>query len=98
MSREEEEHDEFSSNYGDVTLNELQQTADPKAGKWREAVEGKKWTEVSDLVEARGRCVAKQSNVGVNMIKYLKQLSYESFVLSLSTLSRQLPRRFLLLS
>ncbi|WZZ17397.1 hypothetical protein YC2023_110486 [Brassica napus] len=55
MSREEEEHDEFSSNYGDVTLNELQQTADPKAGKWREAVEGKKWTEVSDLVEARGR-------------------------------------------
>ncbi|KAF3497084.1 hypothetical protein DY000_02056110 [Brassica cretica] len=111
MSREEEEHDEFSSNYGDVTLDELQPTADPKAGKWREAVEGKKWTEVSDLVEEmagsevliRGRvhtyrpqsskvfvilrqsgctvqCVAKQSNVGVNMIKYLKQLSYESFV------------------
>lgn len=53
MSREEEEHDEFSSNYGDITLNELQQTAHPKAGKWREAVEGKKWTEVSDLVEAR---------------------------------------------
>ncbi|CAF2047298.1 unnamed protein product [Brassica napus] len=51
MSREEEEHDEFSSNYGDVTLNELQQTADPKAGKWREAVEGKKWTEIMDLVD-----------------------------------------------
>ena len=89
----------------------MQPTADPKAGKWREAVEGKKWTEVSDLVEEmagsevliRGRvhtyrpqsskvfvilrqsgctvqCVAEQSNVGVNMIKYLKQLSYESFV------------------
>ena len=26
------------------------------------------------------QCVAEQSNVGVNMIKYLKQLSYESFV------------------
>ncbi|CAF2111543.1 unnamed protein product [Brassica oleracea] len=51
MSREEEEHDEFSSNYGDVTLNELQPTADPKAGKWREAVEGKKWTKIMDLVD-----------------------------------------------
>lgn len=46
-----EENEEFSSNYGDVTLNELQSTADPKAGKWREAVEGKDWTDVSDLVE-----------------------------------------------
>ncbi|CAH8274736.1 unnamed protein product [Arabidopsis lyrata] len=46
-----EENEEYSSNYGDVTLNELQSTADPKAGKWREAVEGKDWTDVSDLVE-----------------------------------------------
>ncbi|KAG7560781.1 Aminoacyl-tRNA synthetase class II (D/K/N) [Arabidopsis thaliana x Arabidopsis arenosa] len=113
-SKSLEEDDEFSSNYGDVTLNELQSTEDPKAGIWREAVEGKRWTEVSNLVEEiagsevliRGRvhtyrvqpskvfvilrkngstvqCVAKQSeetNVSVNMIKYLKQLSCESMV------------------
>ncbi|CAH8353161.1 unnamed protein product [Eruca vesicaria subsp. sativa] len=105
----EEENEEFSSNYGDVTENS-------KAGNWREAVEGKKWANVSDLVEEmagsevliRGRvdtyrpysskvfvilrqgdgckgqstvqCVAKQSNVGVKMIKYLKQLTCESIL------------------
>ncbi|KAL1210468.1 Aspartate--tRNA ligase 2, cytoplasmic [Cardamine amara subsp. amara] len=109
------EDDEYSSNYGDVTLNELQSTPDPKAGKWREAVEGKEWTDVSDLVEEmvgsevliRGRvhtdrpvssklgfvvlresgstvqCVVSQSEtnkVGTNMVKYLRQLSRESFV------------------
>ncbi|EFH52492.1 predicted protein [Arabidopsis lyrata subsp. lyrata] len=113
-SKSLEEDDEFSSNYGDVTLNELQSTEDPKAGIWREAVEGKRWTEVSKLVEEiagsevliRGRvhtyrvqpsivfvilrksgstvqCVAKQSeetNVSVNMIKYLEKLSCESIV------------------
>ncbi|XP_010438070.1 PREDICTED: aspartate--tRNA ligase 2, cytoplasmic [Camelina sativa] len=110
-----EENDEFSSNYGDVTLNELQSTEDPKAGKWREAIEGKNWIDVSDLVEEmaesevliRGRvhtnrpvsgklgfvilrasgstvqCVvsqAEQNKVGANMVKYLRQLSRESFV------------------
>ncbi|ESQ54072.1 hypothetical protein EUTSA_v100249450mg, partial [Eutrema salsugineum] len=107
----------FSENYGDVTLTELKSTADSKAGKWIEAVEGmgKKWTDVRDLVEEmvgsevliRGRletyrhkssklgflilrqsgfkvqCVATQSEetkVSVNMIKFLKQLSSESFV------------------
>ncbi|CAN8326736.1 unnamed protein product [Cochlearia groenlandica] len=111
----EEEDESFSRNYGDLTLTELQSTADPKAGKWREAVEGKKWTDVMELEEAtvgsevliRGRvntnrtksnnlgflilrqsgftvqCVATKSEetkVSVNMIKYLKQLSRESFV------------------
>uniref|UniRef100_A0A1J3EQZ6 aspartate--tRNA ligase n=1 Tax=Noccaea caerulescens TaxID=107243 RepID=A0A1J3EQZ6_NOCCA len=109
------EDESFSGNYGDVTLTELQSTEDPSAGKWREAVEGKKWTDLSHLVEEtvgsevliRGRvntnrpvsnkkgflvlrqsgftvqCVATQSEetkVGVNFIKYLKQLSNESFV------------------
>lgn len=109
------EDESFSRNYGDVTLTELQSTEDPRAGKWREAVEGKKWTDLSHLVEEtvgsevliRGRvntnrpvsnkkgflvlrqsgftvqCVASQSEetkVGVNFIKYLKQLSNESFV------------------
>ncbi|KAF8097535.1 hypothetical protein N665_0286s0044 [Sinapis alba] len=109
------EEESFSRNYGDVTLNELQSTEDPKAGKWREAVEGKEWTDVSELVEAmagtevliRGRvqtnrpvssklgflivrqrgfmvqCVvteSKENNVSVNMVKFLKQLSGESFV------------------
>ncbi|KAL0891348.1 hypothetical protein Bca101_015331 [Brassica carinata] len=46
------EEESFSRNYGDVTLDELKSTEDPKAGKWREAVEGKEWTEVSELVEA----------------------------------------------
>lgn len=112
LSLEDEEH---SRNYGDVTLIELQSTADPEAGKWRQAVEGKKWTDVRDLVKEmaesevliRGRvhtnrpvsnklgfvilresgftvqCVATQSEetkVSVNMIKFLKQLSRESFV------------------
>lgn len=109
------EDESSSRNYGDVTLTELQSTADPKAGKWREAVEGKKWTNVSELVEEmtgsevliRGRvhtnrpisnkkgfvflrqsgftvqCVvteSKENNVSVNMVKFLKQLSGESFV------------------
>ncbi|EOA16330.1 hypothetical protein CARUB_v10004480mg [Capsella rubella] len=43
----EDEDDEYSSNYGNVNLSEL---PDPKARKWREAVEGKEWTDVSDLV------------------------------------------------
>lgn len=108
------EDDEHSKNFGDVTFKEFQ-TADPKAGKWREAVEGKKLTDVSDLVEEivdsevriRGRmhnncftsnhfgfiilrksectiqCVANESEdtkVGVNMIKFLRQLSSESLV------------------
>ncbi|KAF3593652.1 hypothetical protein DY000_02027697 [Brassica cretica] len=46
------EEESFSRNYGDVTLNELKSTEDPKAGKWREAVEGKEWTDVRELVEA----------------------------------------------
>ena len=46
------EDESSSRNYGDVTLTELQSTADPKAGKWREAVEGKEWTDVRELVEA----------------------------------------------
>ncbi|KFK29697.1 hypothetical protein AALP_AA7G167100 [Arabis alpina] len=109
------EDDETWKNYGDVTLNELQSTADLEAGKWIQAVEGKKWTDVCDLVESmadsevliRGRvhtnrpvssklgfvilresgftvqCVANQSEenkVSSNMIKFLKQLSRESFV------------------
>ncbi|CAN8229840.1 unnamed protein product [Cochlearia groenlandica] len=108
------EDESFSTNYGDVTLTELQSTEDSKAGKWREAVEGKKWTDVSDLVKEiadsevliRGRlhtdrtfssksflvlrqsghtvqCVASESvenKVGINMIKFLKGLSRESFV------------------
>ncbi|CAH8328261.1 unnamed protein product [Eruca vesicaria subsp. sativa] len=109
------EDESSSRNYGDVTLTELQSTEDPKAGKWREAVEGKKWTDVSELVEEmigsevliRGRvhtnrpvsnklgfvilrqsgftvqCVvteSKENNVSVGMVKFLKQLSGESFV------------------
>ncbi|KAF8110830.1 hypothetical protein N665_0078s0024 [Sinapis alba] len=109
------EDESSSRNYGDVTLTELQSTEDPKAGKWREAVEGKKWTNVSELVEEmvmsevliRGRvdtnrpksaklgfvtlrqsgftvqCVvteSKEHSVSVNMVKFLKQLSGESFV------------------
>lgn len=46
------EEESFSRNHGDVTLNELKSTEDPKAGKWREAVEGKEWTDVRELVEA----------------------------------------------
>ncbi|WZY86125.1 hypothetical protein YC2023_032509 [Brassica napus] len=46
------EEESFSRNYGDVTLNELKSTEDPKAGKWREAVEGNEWTDVRELVEA----------------------------------------------
>lgn len=46
------EEESFSRSYGDVTLNELKSTEDPKAGKWREAVEGKEWTDVRELVEA----------------------------------------------
>ncbi|ESQ42710.1 hypothetical protein EUTSA_v10015942mg [Eutrema salsugineum] len=110
LSLEDESY--YSENYGDVTFTELNSTA---AGKWREATEGKKMTEVRDLVEEmvgtevliRGRletyrhkssklgfmmlrqngfkvqCVATQSEetkVSVNMIKFLKQLSSESFV------------------
>ncbi|XP_010436322.1 PREDICTED: aspartate--tRNA ligase 1, cytoplasmic-like [Camelina sativa] len=41
------EDDEYSSNYGDVILSGL---PDPKAETWRKAVEGKEWTDVSDLV------------------------------------------------
>ncbi|CAA7015215.1 unnamed protein product [Microthlaspi erraticum] len=45
------EDESFTRNYGDVTLTELQSTEDPRAGKWREAIEGKKLTDLSCLVE-----------------------------------------------
>lgn len=108
------EDESFSRNYGDVvTPTDLKSTVN-----WKEAVEGKEWTDVRDLVEEivglevliRGRmntnlpissklgfvtlrqsggggftvqCVATESEetkVGVNMIRFLKQLSGESFV------------------
>lgn len=47
----EEENEELSSNYGDLTRNELRSTSDPKAGNWKEAVQGKKRTDVSALEE-----------------------------------------------
>ncbi|KAJ0262948.1 Aspartate--tRNA ligase 2 [Hirschfeldia incana] len=52
LSIEEEEEESFSRNYGNVTLKELQSSDDPKAGKWREAVEGKELTDVRELVES----------------------------------------------
>ncbi|ESQ50911.1 hypothetical protein EUTSA_v10023019mg [Eutrema salsugineum] len=112
LSLDDESFSENENYGGDVTLTELNSPADHK---WREATEGKKWTDVGDLVEEmvglevliRGRletyrhkssklgflmlrqsgfkvqCVATQSEetkVSVNMIKFLKQLSSESFV------------------
>lgn len=46
-----EEEGPFANNYGDVPLQELQSVNNP-AGKWIEAVYGKKWTEVGALTDS----------------------------------------------
>lgn len=46
-----EEKGPFANNYGDVPLEELQSVNNP-AGKWSEAVYGKKWTEVGALTDS----------------------------------------------
>ncbi|KAL0873015.1 hypothetical protein Bca101_022720 [Brassica carinata] len=67
-------------NYGDVT---------PKSARssWREAVEGKELTDVSNLVEEivgesgfTVQCVVEEARVGTSMLKFVKQLSRESVV------------------
>lgn len=64
------EEESFSRNHGDVALDELKSTEDPRAGNWREAVEGKEWTDVGELVESMaGREVLIRGRVHANRPK-----------------------------